>query len=114
MSRGDVTTLLGKPVSAEAAGGDEVLYYRLASSFMDTDGSDTREYWVKLQRGTVQGYGERNDEASRERSRKQYQAAWGALGSIQHTQDVMTPQKMDVNVQGSVQQNVNGTIYLQH
>lgn len=89
---------------------------------MDSDGSDTREYWVRLQNGGVTGYGERNDFASQERSRKQYQAAWGALGSIQRTQELVTPRQVDVNVHGGVQQNVNvqgsvrhdvnGTLYL--
>lgn len=122
MSRTEVTNLLGKPVSAEGESGTEVLFYRLASSILDSDGSDTREYWVKLQNGAVTGYGERNDFAAAERSRKQYQAAWGALGSIQRSQELVTPRKVDVNVQGGVQQNVNvqgtvrhdvnGTLYL--
>ncbi len=107
MSRAEVTKLLGKPVGAEGEGGSEVLYYRLASSFMDSDGSDTREYWVRLQNGGVTGYGERNDFAAAERSRKQYQAAWGALGSIQRTQELVTPRQVDVNVHGGVQHNVN-------
>lgn len=126
MSKGDVTKLLGRPVSAEAESGTEVLYYRLASSFLDSDGSDTREYWVRLQGGSVTGYGERNDQAAMDRSRRQYQAAWGVVGAIQHTQDnitqqnavnayrerTYTPQRVNVNVQGNIRHDVNGTLYL--
>lgn len=41
MDRSQVTELLGKPVSKEGQGNQEVLHYRLASSILDTDGSDT-------------------------------------------------------------------------
>lgn len=116
MPRSQVTALLGKPVSAAAMGGTEMLYYRLASSFLDTDGSDTREYWVELQRGNVTAYGERNDQAAQDRSRRQFKAAWGVVGGLQKTQELLTPRQINVNenvnVQGHVTHDVNGTLYL--
>ena len=68
MTLAEVTKLIGKPISAES-GPDisKVLYYCLASSFLDSDGSDTREYWVQTADGKVIGYGERNDAATMQR-----------------------------------------------
>lgn len=84
----DVTRLIGKPISA-ASGPDDtkILYYRLASSPLDTDGSDTREYFVLFREKTVIGYGERTDEVTNQRQIRQFNAAWraatlGVVGGI--------------------------------
>src|SRR5690606_41689053 len=62
MSLSDVTNLIGKPISAESGPDDsKILYYRLASSPLDTDGSDTREYFVVTLGSKVVGYGERTE-----------------------------------------------------
>lgn len=79
MSMSQVTTLIGKPLSAESGpDGSKILYYRLASSPLDSDGSDTREYWVQMMEGEVIGYGERNDAATMMREARQFSAAWQA------------------------------------
>lgn len=95
-----VTELLGKPVSAESGPGDsKLLYYRLASSFLDTDGSDTREYWVQVQDGTVIGYGERRDAATLRRQAQQFESAWNAVRSINQTnQSLMQQQQQTPSV----------------
>lgn len=83
MTLGEITELIGKPVSAESGPEDsKVLFYCLASSFLDTDGSDTREYWVQLAGGKVIGYGERRDAAAMERAQRQYAAAWASASMI--------------------------------
>jgi hypothetical protein len=83
MTLDEVTKLIGKPVSAESGPEDsKVLFYCLASSFLDTDGSDTREYWVQMMGGKVIGYGERSDAAAMQRAQRQYAAAWGSANMI--------------------------------
>ena len=83
MSVAEVQELIGKPISAES-GPDEtkIYYYRLASSLLDTDGSDTREYYVVMDSGEVIGYGERTDAATIERQARQFKAAWNASRSV--------------------------------
>ena len=83
MTLDEVTKLIGKPVSAESGPEDsKVLFYCLASSFLDTDGSDTREYWVQMMGGKVIGYGERNDAAAMQRAQRQYASAWASANMI--------------------------------
>lgn len=83
MSFAKVTELLGKPISAQAGPGETKIYfYRLASSPLDTDGSDTREYWVQLKDGEVIGYGERTDTATLVRQARQFEAAWSSVRSL--------------------------------
>ena len=83
MTQAQVTELIGKPVSAESGPEmSKILYYRLASSLLDSDGSDTREYWVQMMDGKVIGYGERNDSATMMRQARQYAAAWSSAQSI--------------------------------
>ncbi len=83
MSLSDVTNLIGKPISAESGPDDsKVLYYRLASSLLDTDGSDTREYFVVTLDGKVVGYGERTDSITVMREARQFTAAWNAASSL--------------------------------
>lgn len=83
MTLDEVSKLIGKPISAESGPDDsKVMFYCLASSFLDTDGSDSREYWVQLMEGKVIGYGERNDAAAMMRSQRQYAAAWASANLI--------------------------------
>ena len=97
MSLAQVNQLIGQPISAESGPGDsKLLYYRLASSPLDTDGSDTREYWVQMTNGVVIGYGERNDAATVMREARQFEAAWNAAHEI--NQAVKQPDKVEVNV----------------
>lgn len=79
MTLSEVTELIGKPISAESGPDDsKILYYRLASSPLDTDGSDTREYFVVSLEGKVVGYGERTDSITVMREARQFTAAWNA------------------------------------
>lgn len=79
MSMAEVTQLIGQPISAESGpDGSKILFYRLASSRLDTDGSDTREYWVQTMQRQVIGYGERTDAVTMEREARQFMSAWGA------------------------------------
>ena len=111
MTLDEVNKLIGKPVSAESGPEDsKVLFYCLASSFLDTDGSDTREYWVQMMGGKVIGYGERNDAASMQRAQRQYAAAWASanmiVNSTNQAADRMTYQGAPVvRTQVNVQQN---------
>lgn len=83
MTLDQVTKLIGKPISAESGPEDsKVLFYCLASSFLDSDGSDSREYWVQMMTGKVIGYGERNDAAAMMRAQRQYAAAWASANMI--------------------------------
>lgn len=89
-----VTELLGNPISAESGPGDsKLLYYRLASSFLDTDGSDTREYWVQVKDGVVIGYGERRDAMTLQRQAQQFESAWNAVKSINQTNQALIQQQ---------------------
>lgn len=83
MSQAQVTELVGAPISAASGpDGSKIFYYRLASSPLDTDGSDTREYWVQMMQGEVIGYGERTDAATMEREARQFAAAWNAAHTM--------------------------------
>ena len=93
MSKAEVASLIGQPISAESGPeGTKIQYYRLASSFLDTDGSDTREYFVAFQGDEVIGYGERTDAVTMQRSIIQFNAAWNAANSMR------PPNKTEVNV----------------
>ena len=97
MSLAQVNELIGQPISAESGpGNSKILYYRLASSPLDTDGSDTREHWVQMADGVVIGYGERNDAATVMREARQFEAAWNA--SRQINEAVKQPDKVEINV----------------
>jgi hypothetical protein len=98
MSIPQVTELVGKPISAESGPGDtKILYYRLASSPLDTDGSDTREYWVQIADGEVIGYGERRDAITVMREARQFAAAWNAAKMINDA--ARSPAKVDIKVE---------------
>lgn len=94
MTRLEVEKLLGNPRSAEGREGVEILYFRLASSPLDTDGSDTREYYVAFHEGKVISYGERLDDTTMMRSIQQFKAAWGLAGAVQESgRQVSAPQQ---------------------
>jgi len=111
MTLNEVTKLIGKPVSAESGPDDsKVLFYCLASSLLDTDGSDTREYWVQTMEGKVIGYGERNDAAAMMRAQRQYAAAWANANMIvnsanQAADRIANPDGPIQSTQINVQQN---------
>ena len=111
MTTDEVAKLIGKPVSAESGPDDsKVLFYCLASSFLDTDGSDTREYWVQMMDGKVIGYGERNDAAAMMRAQRQYAAAWAGANMIvnstnQAADRITYPDAPRMSTQVNVQQN---------
>lgn len=111
MTLDEITKLIGKPVSAESGPEDsKVLFYCLASSFLDTDGSDTREYWVQMMAGKVIGYGERSDAAAMQRAQRQYAAAWASANMIVNSASeaadrVTYAGTPSVNTQINVQQN---------
>lgn len=91
MTLPQVTDLIGKPISAESGPEDsKILYYRLASSVLDTDGSDTREYWVQVMDGQVIGYGERTDSITVMREARQFASAWNAAKVVS---DSVKPQQ---------------------
>jgi hypothetical protein len=99
MSFSQVTDLIGKPISAESGPEDtKILYYRMASSPLDTDGSDTREYWVQVAEGKVIGYGERNDQMTLMRDARQFAAAWNSAKIVNDSAMRMQPTKIEVDV----------------
>ena len=112
MTLDELTKLIGRPVSAESGPDDsKVLFYCLASSFLDSDGSDTREYWVQMMQGKVIGYGERTDAAAMHRAQRQHASAWAIANTIVNSAneaaDRMThTPSPTVNTQVTVQQNV--------
>ena len=61
MTKAEAIAVMGKPVSVSATNGIEYLNYRLSTSFMDTDGSDTSDYFVKIVNGRVEAYGQKGD-----------------------------------------------------
>ena len=86
MSRAEVDSFIGRPISAESGPeGTKITYYKLASSFLDTDGSDTREYFVAFQGDEVIGYGERHDEITMQRQIVQFNAAWNPAKTVTRT-----------------------------
>jgi len=101
MAMSEVTELIGEPASAKSGPEDtKIYYYRLASSFLDTDGSDTREYYVVADSGTVIGYGERTDAATIERQARQYKAAWSAVQGISQASSNVADARQSTNSQG--------------
>ena len=106
MTLAQVTQLIGSPVSAESGPEmSKILYYRLASSLLDSDGSDTREYWVQIMEGKVIGFGERNDAATMMREARQYAAAWSLANSVnQSAQTVSNAANPQAGIQVNVQQ----------
>jgi hypothetical protein len=94
MTKVEVQKLLGNPRSSEGRNQVDILYFRLASSPLDTDGSDTREYYVAFHEEKVISYGERLDDATMMRSIQQFEAAWGAVGAAQEAgRQVNAPQQ---------------------
>lgn len=61
MTKAEVISVMGPPISTAARNGVEYLNYRLATSFFDTDGSDTYMYFVRLVNGRVDAYGRKGD-----------------------------------------------------
>jgi hypothetical protein len=99
MNRARIQELIGKPVSAESGpGNSKVMYYRLASSRLDTDGSDTREYYVLFENGEVLGYGERKDEITMRREMRQFHAAWKGVDAMNESLKATQPKEVNVNV----------------
>ena len=99
MSLRQIEDLIGNPISAESGDADsKIMYYRLASSPLDSDGSDTREYYILLKDGKVMGYGERKDEITMQREIRQFRAAWNSVNSLNKTLEATTPQRVDVNI----------------
>ena len=82
MTRAQVIENAGEPHSKSFVDGTEVFYYTLASSFLDTDGSDTRDYYASFENGRLTAYGPYSDASTIERSRRQFQGAWNAAASI--------------------------------
>ena len=99
MAQSDVWELIGAPISAESGPeGTKIQYFKLASSFLDTDGSDTREYFVAFQGDKVIGYGERQDELTMQRSIIQFNSAWNAARTITNAARIATPIRVQVDV----------------
>lgn len=61
MTKPEVISVMGDPDSVAAQGGVEYLTYRMATSALDFDGSDTSDYFVKLVNGRVESYGHKGD-----------------------------------------------------
>ncbi len=61
MAKAEVIRVMGQPDTVAATDGVEYLTYRLATSLLDTDGSDTSDYFVQIKNGLVSGYGKRGD-----------------------------------------------------
>jgi len=94
-----ITTLIGKPLSAESGPDNtKILYYRLASSLLDTDGSDTREYYVVMKESQVIGYGERTDAITAQRAARQFNAAWNGAKTALIGAQIATPRRVEVRV----------------
>jgi hypothetical protein len=98
LSQIQVDDLLGNPRSAESGpDGTKILYYRLASSPLDTDGSDTREYFVVMKEREVIGYGERVDAVTLQRAAMQFSAAWNAARMTVEGVKAASPQRVQVD-----------------
>jgi hypothetical protein len=61
MTKAEVISVMGRPDSTAAKGGVEYMNYRLATSALDFDESDTSEYFVRLVNGKVDAFGHRGD-----------------------------------------------------
>ncbi len=73
MTKSEVIAAMGSPKSVSAKDGVEYLHYRLASSFLDMDGSDTSDYFVRLVKGHVEAYGQKGDFDTTQRPQERIQ-----------------------------------------
>jgi len=61
MSKTEVISIMGLPDSSAGKEGVEYMKYRLATSGLDFDGSDTSDYFVRIVNGKVDAFGQRGD-----------------------------------------------------
>lgn len=61
MTKAQVIAIMGVPDSSAGREGVEYMNYRLATSALDFDGSDTSDYFVRLVDGRVNAFGHRGD-----------------------------------------------------
>jgi hypothetical protein len=61
MTKAEVISVMGRPDSTAAKEGVEYMNYRLATSALDFDESDTSEYFVRFVNGKVDAFGHRGD-----------------------------------------------------
>lgn len=61
MTKAEAIAAMGEPDSIAAKDGVEYLSYRLATSALDFDGSDTSTYFVRIVNGRVDSYGQKGD-----------------------------------------------------
>lgn len=61
MTKSEVISVMGRPDSTAAKEGVEYMNYRLATSPLDFDGSDTSDYFVRFVNGKVDAFGHRGD-----------------------------------------------------
>ncbi len=61
MTKADVIAVMGQPDSTAAKDGIEYMNYRLATSALDFDGSDTSDYFVRFVKGRVDAFGHKGD-----------------------------------------------------
>lgn len=73
MTKAEVMKAMGQPQSVSATNGVEYLTYRLATSFLDTDGSDTSDYFVRIVSGRVDAYGRKGDFDSTQKTKERIQ-----------------------------------------
>ena len=73
MTKSEVIAVMGSPKSVSAKDGVEYLNYRLATSFLDTDGSDTSDYFVRLVNGHLDAYGKKGDFETTQRPQERIQ-----------------------------------------
>jgi hypothetical protein len=61
MTKAEVVSVMGQPDSTAATDGVEYMNYRLATSALDFDGSDTSDYFVRFVNGRVDAFGHKGD-----------------------------------------------------
>jgi hypothetical protein len=61
MTKAEVVSVMGQPDSTAAKDGVEYMNYRLATSALDFDGSDTSDYFVRFVNGRVDAFGHKGD-----------------------------------------------------
>lgn len=61
MTKSAVISVMGRPDSTAAKDGVEYMNYRLATSALDFDESDTSDYFVRFVNGKVDAFGHRGD-----------------------------------------------------
>jgi predicted butyrate kinase (DUF1464 family) len=61
MTEAEVISVMGRPDSKAAKEGVEYMNYRLATSALDFDGSDTADYFVRFVNGRVDAFGHKGD-----------------------------------------------------